>query len=273
MVLQPLINLDYLPRAWEQSAAVAAVAAAASCAGGGLLVVTACNATNLLDGLDGLSGGATGILSLGYLALALYLACTGIMSSGGTPADPLRITLAFALLGAICGFIPYNFHPASIFMGDMGSMFLGYVSAALILLFAQFGTSRWFFAALVMYGLPLMDTLLAVIRRTRAGRPVFSADAGHFHHWLLRRGFGMRRAVLVGYAVAAVCVGLGLIVVVLPTKLAFSVYVVAFGWTLVGAAKMGLMGDSAAATDAPADSQEGDLWKKRHRPSRAPRHF
>ena len=95
-------------------------------------VVGCCNATNLMDGLDGLCGGVTAIIAAGFLFLAVHLAMFG----GGMNSnwDALRVVLGLALLGAVLGFIPYNFNPASIFMGDTGSMFLGYSCATLIIL-------------------------------------------------------------------------------------------------------------------------------------------
>ena len=98
-----------------------------------IFVIGACNATNLLDGLDGLCGGVTGIISLGFLALAAWLA-----TWGRTPGvDELRIGLALAMAGAVLGFLPYNVPPASIFMGDAGSMLLGFFVATMMALFCQ----------------------------------------------------------------------------------------------------------------------------------------
>src|SRR6266566_1538668 len=96
------------------------------------LVVACCNATNLMDGLDGLCGGVTAVISGGFLFLAVHLA----MSTGGLDPnlDAMRVVIAIALLGAVLGFIPYNFNPASIFMGDTGSMFLGFCCAVMIIL-------------------------------------------------------------------------------------------------------------------------------------------
>src|SRR5687767_6489422 len=158
------------------------------------IVVFFCNATNLMDGLDGLCGGVTAIIAAGFLFLAVHMAMYG----GGMNSnwDALRVVLGLALLGAVLGFIPYNFTPASIFMCDTGSMFLGYSCGRLIILLAQ-ERPRGFLAAMVMFALPVLDTLLAFARRYVAGRPIFQADRFHFHHQLLGRGFTVRRAVLV----------------------------------------------------------------------------
>src|SRR5204862_1187666 len=132
-----------------------------------------CNATNLMDGLDGLCGGVTAIIAGGFLFLAVHMAMDGQALNSNT--DALRVVLGIALLGAVLGFIPFNFNPAAIFMGDTGSMFLGFSCATLIILLAQ-ERSKWFLAEMVMFALPVLDTVLAFARRYVAGRPVFSAD-------------------------------------------------------------------------------------------------
>jgi UDP-GlcNAc:undecaprenyl-phosphate GlcNAc-1-phosphate transferase len=212
------------------------------------IIVSACNAANLLDGLDGLCSGVTGVMSVGYLILAIYLA-TAALPSAGT-VDPVRICLSLALLGAVLGFLPYNFNPASIFMGDTGSMFLGYMSGTMILLFGQSGALKWFMSAIIMFGLPMMDTLLAIVRRKLTGKKIFSPDSNHFHHFLIRRGLSVRQAVLLSYAVAAVFVSFGLVIVIIPTRLAIGVYLVLFGWIIVAAFKMGMIFQNAPTMTA-----------------------
>ena len=155
--------------------------------------------------------------------------------------DPVRVTLALALLGAVLGFLPYNFNPASIFMGDTGSMFLGYMCGTMMLLFGQFHSVRWFLAAIIMFGLPMMDTLLAIVRRKMNGKPIFSPDSNHFHHFLIRRGYTVRGAVLLSYGVAALFVSFGLVIMFIETRLALGIYLVLFGWIIVAAFKMGMI--------------------------------
>src|SRR6185437_14433444 len=118
-------------------------------------IVGCCNATNLMDGLDGLCGGVTAIIAAGFLFIAIHLAMYG----GGMNSnwDALRVVLGLALLGAVLGFIPYNFNPATIFMGDTGSMFLGYVCATMIIMMGE-GQTKWFLASMVIFALPVMDT-------------------------------------------------------------------------------------------------------------------
>ena len=203
------------------------------------VIVSTCNATNLLDGLDGLCSGVTGVMSLGYLMLSIYLAHNSVANT--QTDDPVRICLSLALLGAVLGFLPFNFNPASIFMGDTGSMFLGYMCGTMILLFGQTGTVKWFLSGIIMFGLPMMDTLLAIVRRKLNGKKIFSPDSNHFHHFLIRSGFSVRRAVVLSYGVAAIFVSFGLVIVVIPTRMALGVYLVLFGWIIVAAFKMGMI--------------------------------
>jgi UDP-GlcNAc:undecaprenyl-phosphate/decaprenyl-phosphate GlcNAc-1-phosphate transferase len=201
-------------------------------------IVGCCNATNLMDGLDGLCGGVTAIIAAGFLFLAIHLAMFG----GGINSnwDALRVVLGLALLGAVLGFIPYNFNPASIFMGDTGSMFLGFSCATLIILLAQ-EKPRWFLASMVMFALPVLDTLLAFARRYVAGRPVFSPDKFHFHHQLVSRGLTVRKTVIIIYSIAIGFMMLGAAIVFIRTRYAVAIYLVVFGSIIVAAYKIGMV--------------------------------
>jgi UDP-GlcNAc:undecaprenyl-phosphate GlcNAc-1-phosphate transferase len=202
------------------------------------VVVFCCNATNLMDGLDGLCGGVTAIVAAGFLFLAVYLGMTG----GGENSnwDALRVVLGLALLGGILGFVPYNFNPASIFMGDTGSMFLGFSCATLIVLMGD-REGRWFLAAIVMFSLPILDTALAFARRYVNGRPMFSADKFHFHHQLVARGFTVKRAVLTSYGLAIFFTVAGGAIVVLRERYVVGFYLVLFGYIVVAAVKIGMV--------------------------------
>jgi len=240
MILAPLFRHGTIPLHLMSSPYVIAGATIVSFFAAVMIIISACNATNLLDGLDGLCSGVTGVMSIGYLMLAVYLA-TSFPAISAT-IDPTRITLSLALLGAVMGFLPYNFNPASIFMGDTGSMFLGFICGTMILLFGQNGTIRWFMSAIIMFGLPMMDTLLAIVRRKLNGKPIFSPDSNHFHHFLVKRGFSVRKAVLLSYLVAAIFVSFALIIVVMPnTRVALGIYLVLFAWIVVIAFKMGMI--------------------------------
>ncbi|HEX4055472.1 MAG TPA: MraY family glycosyltransferase [Tepidisphaeraceae bacterium] len=200
------------------------------------MVVGCCNATNLLDGLDGLCGGVSAVIGAGFLFLAVHLAMLGLEPDW----DAVRIVLALAMLGAIVGFVPYNFNPASIFLGDTGSMFIGYSCATIIVLLAQ-EQSKWLLAALVMFALPILDTALAFARRWVNRRPLFSADRHHFHHQLVERGFSIRQTVLISYGLAFAFGILGMMVAYIRTRYAISFYLVIFGSIIVAAYKMGLV--------------------------------
>lgn len=202
------------------------------------LVVFCCNATNLMDGLDGLCGGVTAIITFGFLFLAVHMAMAA--GPGDVAGSALRIVLALSLLGGILAFVPYNFNPASIFMGDTGSMFLGFSLAVLILEMAKLDT-RWLLSSMVMFALPVLDTALAITRRIVNKRPIFAADKQHFHHQLVTRGLTVRRAVITAYGLAIAFTVMGGLIVFLRTRYALAAYVVIFGSIIVAAYKMGMV--------------------------------
>jgi UDP-GlcNAc:undecaprenyl-phosphate/decaprenyl-phosphate GlcNAc-1-phosphate transferase len=204
-----------------------------------MVVVGCCNAANLIDGLDGLCGGVTAVIAAGFLFVAVHLA----MNGGGLNSnwDGLRIVLGLALLGAVLGFVPYNFNPASIFMGDTGSMFLGYCCAVMIILMGQGQHPKWFLASMVMFALPVLDTALAFARRWVAGRPLFSADRNHFHHQLLSRGYTVKQAVGISYGLAIFFAMLGGSIILMRTRFAGAIWLTIFGWIIVAAYKMGMI--------------------------------
>jgi UDP-GlcNAc:undecaprenyl-phosphate GlcNAc-1-phosphate transferase len=200
-----------------------------------VLVVGCCNATNLLDGLDGLCGGVTAVIAAGFLFLAVHLATHWV-----SDLNPLRVVLSLALLGAVLGFVPFNFNPASIFMGDTGSMFLGYACAVMIILLMS-SASKWFLASMVMFALPVLDTALAFARRWVNRRPLFSADSHHFHHQMVARGYSVRKTVIVSYGLAIGFCLLGTLIVYMRTRYAVAFYLVIFGSIIVAAYKMGMV--------------------------------
>ncbi len=203
-----------------------------------LIVIGCCNATNLMDGLDGLCGGVTGVVSAGFLFLAIHLA----MRSGAfnVNEDGVRVVLGLALLGAVLGFVPYNFNPASIFMGDTGSMFLGYACAVMIILFAE-AMPKWFLASMVIFALPILDTTLAICRRWVNQKPLFSADRHHFHHQLVARGYSVKQTVVISYGLAILFAVLGCAIAYVRTRYAVGLYLVIFGSIIVSAYKMGMV--------------------------------
>jgi len=150
------------------------------------------NAINFLDGLDGLLAGVTAISGI-----ALF----GIASAHGHFGAALVLC---ALVGGALGFLPYNFSPAKIILGDTGSLLIGYVFATVSLLItAKIAVTVSLLVPLVALALPVVDTAAAILRRVRAGRAITEADRGHFHHVLVFRfGLGVKQAVLLIYAVS-----------------------------------------------------------------------
>ena len=174
-----------------------------------LFVIGGCNAANLIDGLDGLLSGTTAIMAIGLLAISMLMALTEPVEDPETSLVGMRIVLSLALLGATLGFLPYNFNPAMIFLGDCGSLLLGYLCVVIIMSFGEKGQTELVVAGLVVFSLPMLDTILAIIRRKLAGMPFHSADSNHIHH-LLKRSLGtVRRAVFALYAITACFAALG----------------------------------------------------------------
>ncbi len=166
-----------------------------------LWVVAMANAINLIDGLDGLASGIVGIASIAFFVYAYKLVDLGSLSP--TTIGPLVAIIA----GAVCvGFLPHNFHPAKIFMGDTGALFLGLLMAASTSVVGGrtsdvSGETFFFFAPLfipfVILGVPMADMLFAIIRRTAKRTSVSTPDKAHLHHRLLQMGHGHRRSVLI----------------------------------------------------------------------------
>nr|WP_246416563.1 MraY family glycosyltransferase [Nocardioides luti] len=175
-----------------------------------LVVVSTVNAVNFVDGLDGLAAGVVGIGAVAFFLFCYQLANINDVSLATTGA-----LLSAALAGACAGFLPHNFHPARLFMGDSGSMLIGLVlSASALTLTGQFsgteisqgadGSSASLLPTLLplllpvsILVVPMVDLLLAVVRRTRAGRSPMAPDKQHLHHRLLEIGHSQRRAVFI----------------------------------------------------------------------------
>ena len=171
-----------------------------------LFVIGGCNAANLIDGLDGLLSGTTSITAIGLLAVSLMMAMTERVDDPEQSLVGMRVALSLALLGATLGFLPYNFNPAMIFLGDCGSLLLGYLCVVIIMSFGEKGQTELVIAGLVIFGLPILDTILAIIRRKLAGLPFHSADSNHIHHLLKRSLGGVKTAVFALYGIT-VCFG------------------------------------------------------------------
>lgn len=169
-----------------------------------LWIVACTNAVNLIDGLDGLAVGVSTISSLTMLVVSLIV------------SEPMVSVLLAALCGACLGFMPYNLNPAKIFMGDVGSQFLGFVlSTASIVGLFKFHAIITFLVPLMALAVPLADTTFAFFRRILRGQSPFHPDKGHFHHRLLAMGMSQKQVVAVLYGVSAI---LGLIAVLLTGR-------------------------------------------------------
>ncbi len=190
-------------------------------------VLGACNAANLIDGLDGLLSGVVGITAIGFIIISLITATTlttddliniqshlpknGFLNNRGSGVTLVGadIVLGLSALGAVLGFLIYNFNPASIFLGDSGSLLLGYLCIVMALMLGERGQTFIVVAGLIVFALPILDTLLAIIRRKLAGKPMSEPDSNHIHHIIKRKLVSVRKTVLSLYAISFVFCALG----------------------------------------------------------------
>lgn len=202
-----------------------------------IIVVGACNATNLIDGLDGLCTGVLGIISIGFFILAAHLRLFG-----DHPIANERIVLALAMLGGAAGFLPFNRNPAKIFMGDAGSMLLGLNAAIIMLLFGEDGRINWMIGAVMVFGLPIADMFLTLARRWRNGRPLMEGDRSHFYDQLIDRGLGVKRVVAISYVLSTAFMLVGISVIFLRVRYAVLVYIAAAAALILLVSKLNMAG-------------------------------
>lgn len=158
-----------------------------------LWIVAITNAINLIDGLDGLVSGVS-IISLVTMAIVSYFFL---------PKADLFLTLTIlVMVAAIAGFFPYNYHPASIYLGDTGALFIGFMIGVLSLQGLKNSTAVAVVTPVIILGVPILDTVVAIIRRTLSGQKFYEPDKLHLHHRLLSMGFSHRGAVWMVYAIA-----------------------------------------------------------------------
>jgi UDP-GlcNAc:undecaprenyl-phosphate GlcNAc-1-phosphate transferase len=199
------------------------------------------NSINFIDGLDGLSSG-----------VALIAAATlGTISLTTQVSQPFVAVLCFALAGALLGFLRWNFHPATVFVGTSGVMFIGYTQAVLAIL----GTAKVAVALLVL-GVPIIDAFWIIVRRMAQRRSPFSPDRGHLHHRLLDVGLSHRQTVLLIYAVCLTLGALSLLLSGANQVFAFAGVFILIGVLLFALARTDL-GGSGANADAHADAHAG----------------
>lgn len=156
-------------------------------------IVAIVNSINLIDGLDGLAGGVSTIVVTTILIMALF----------NPSPNVALIAFSFVLIGSTLGFLLFNFHPAKIFMGDTGSLFLGYCIAIISMFgFYKSVTLLSLIVPLIILGVPILDTFFAIIRRSLNKQKISSPDKGHLHHRLLAMGYGHRETVIIIYGIS-----------------------------------------------------------------------
>ena len=213
-----------------------------------LWIAAIVNAINLIDGLDGLASGIA------------FFVCLVNFVVGLIHNDPLVMLLSASLGGAVLGFLLYNWNPASIFMGDSGSLFIGYVLATTALRGSAIKSSTTvaILVPLVALGLPIIDTLFAMLRRILERRSIFAPDRGHIHHRLLAMGLNHRRAVLILYGLTILFTA-GAILISMGRN-----------WQVGGAIfvlSLAVIGVVRAMGNLPATVQQWRKREKRPRPS------
>jgi UDP-GlcNAc:undecaprenyl-phosphate GlcNAc-1-phosphate transferase len=198
-----------------------------------LWVVGLTNTVNLIDGLDGLAAGISTIASITILLVALQQKLFTVA------------ILTAAIAGSSLGFLHYNFNPAKIFMGDTGSMFLGFMLAGVSILgTVKSAATIALVVPIVALGLPIMDTAFAIIRRYSNGRPISKPDKGHLHHRLLEMGLTQKQAVLLMYVISG-CLGLSAIVLTEVNKGYGAVIILLLlVGAFLGAKKIGVLKDT-----------------------------
>lgn len=194
------------------------------------------NIVNLIDGLDGLAAGISFIACIAVCAMTLQLGQIDLAC------------IALALAGATVGFLRYNFNPAKIFMGDTGSMLLGYTLAAISVMGAvKTAATIALVVPAIVLGLPILDTLFAIVRRKISGRPIFKPDKGHVHHRLLAQGLSQKQAVLMMYAVTALFGGVSVIVAEVNAWIGCVLVLAIFLCSIYVARRLGVITHSDAA--------------------------
>lgn len=205
-----------------------------------LWIIGVTNAVNLIDGLDGLAAGTSGIAAL---TMAVVVGLEFYFHPELIGNSLMIVPLALILTGSLIGFLYYNFHPAQIFMGDTGSMFLGFTLGAMAISGLTKGaTIISVFIPILILGIPILDTFFAIVRRFLNRQPIFQADKHHLHHCLLQKGLSHRQTVLIIYGINVI---LGASAI-LMTQLASEQALVLLGGiaitVLLGASRIGVTG-------------------------------
>ncbi len=181
-----------------------------------LFIVSIINAINLIDGLDGLAGGTCSIFFLTIFIIAFCL----------DRYRTLDVTLCLIMLGSTLGFLVYNFNPASIFMGDTGSMFLGFMISVIALLGYKAATVTSLIIPIIILFLPILDTILAMIRRIIKGESIGTADKEHIHHQLLKLNKSTKKTVLIMYGINMICATISIFYALGDNRLSIILYII-----------------------------------------------
>lgn len=181
-----------------------------------LFIVSITNAVNLIDGLDGL---AAGVSSIYFLTIAIIAFILNLMQG-------LDTVLSLIMLGSTLGFLVYNFNPAKIFMGDTGSLFLGFTISVIALLGFKAATLTSLIVPLVILAIPIFDTALAIFRRVLKGESIGAPDKDHFHHQLLKMKFSVKSTVLIIYGINILFAAVSVFYVLGDAKIAIGLYVI-----------------------------------------------
>jgi len=181
-----------------------------------IFMVAIVNAINLIDGLDGLASGISSI----------YFATIAIIAYFLNRMQGLDFVLALIMLGATLGFLLYNFNPAKIFMGDTGSLFLGFIISIIALLGFKSTTLTSLIIPILILAIPIFDTVLAIFRRVLKGEKIMTPDKEHFHHQLLKMKFSVKSTVLIIYAIDILFASVSIFYVLGDGKMAIAIYIV-----------------------------------------------
>ena len=178
-----------------------------------LFILGCINCMNLIDGLDGLAGGISSIFFLTIGIIAYFQGRVG-----------LSVVITFIMLGSTLGFLVHNFHPAKIFMGDSGSMFLGFIIAVITLLGFKTIITSSIIIPLCILIVPILDTLCAIIRRKLKGESIGTPDKSHFHHQLLRKNYGVSITVIIIYIITILFSTASIIWLLVDRKIGYVIY-------------------------------------------------
>lgn len=205
-------------------------------------IISVTNAVNLIDGLDGLAGGTSFIAALTLAAVTWQQAA--LLGGAGMEV----VGLALILAAAILGFLRYNFFPAKIFLGDTGSMFLGFaLSTMAVMGVAKAATAISVIVPMVIMGIPLLDVCFAILRRYQSHRPIFQPDKEHLHHRMMALGLSHKQTVLAIYAINLVLGISAFLLTMLTTSQAVLLLFLLAMVILVAANKIGVIGSAAKA--------------------------